>query len=387
MINTRTETFHYGESRNIFEVGDIIDIFTEQPLKLGSGQEIKNFPIAFKTYGKLNEKKDNAILICHALTGDQYLIGKHPVTKRPGWWENYCGKDKIINTDEYFVICPNILGGCMGSYGPKSQRNDGDRGNQEVIGLDFPVITIGDMVKVQKELIKAFGINKLNAVIGGSMGGMCVLEWLSKYPEMIEKCMVIASSAKHSAQNIAFNEIGRQAIMADPNWQKGKYNEVGTYPSKGLAIARMMAHVTYLSESGLQNKFGRNLQDRENITYGFDADFQIESYLRYQGMSFIERFDPNSYLYITRAMDYFDLESEYEGNLAKAFENAQCSVCVVSFSSDWLFTPEDSKYIVQALSSGDCDVSFVNIETDKGHDAFLLPDERFEKTIRGFLSE
>jgi homoserine O-acetyltransferase len=275
----------------------------------------------------------------------------------------------------------------MGSYGPKSQRNDGDRGNQEVIGLDFPVITIGDMVKVQKELIKAFGINKLNAVIGGSMGGMCVLEWLSKYPEMIEKCMVIASSAKHSAQNIAFNEIGRQAIMADPNWQKGKYNEVGTYPSKGLAIARMMAHVTYLSESGLQNKFGRNLQDRENITYGFDADFQIESYLRYQGMSFIERFDPNSYLYITRAMDYFDLESEYEGNLAKAFENAQCSVCVVSFSSDWLFTPEDSKYIVQALSSGDCDVSFVNIETDKGHDAFLLPDERFEKTIRGFLSE
>lgn len=372
---------HFGSSFKEIEVGEITNLFIDTPLELASGAKVQDIPVAFQTFGRLNKEKSNAILICHALTGDQYLIGNHPVTGKPGWWENYVGFDKAIDIDKFFVICPNSLGGCMGTFGPK--EIDPKTGNP--YGLSFPMITVGDMVKLQKALVEHFGIQKLYAAVGGSMGGMQVLEWVSKYPEMVSSAIVVASSYKHSAQNIAFNEIGRQSIMADPNYSGGKYFEQKTYPAKGLSIARMMAHITYLSEYELQKKFGRKLQDKDMVSYGFDADFQVESYLRYQGLSFVERFDPNSYMYITRAMDYFDLEAEYNGKLANAFANADMPVCVVSFTSDWLFPPEDGKEIVRALSSCGCEVSFLNIESDKGHDAFLLPNDIFYNALQGFV--
>ncbi len=380
-ITTRESTF--GPSYRKVEVGDIITLCKNSHIKLQSGSTITNFPVAFKTFGKLNEAKSNAILICHALTGDQYLLGEHPVTGKPGWWEEYVGKGKAINTDKYFVIVPNVLGGCMGTLGPK----DINPATGKPYNLEFPIVTIGDMVKVQKELIETLGIKKLAGIIGGSMGGMQTLEWLARYPQYLGAAIILASAPKHTAQNIAFNEIGRQAIMADPDWCGGDYIGQGKFPVKGLSIARMMAHITYLSESGLHNKFGRNLQDKTAISFGFDADFQVESYLRYQGVSFVERFDPNSYLYITRAMDYFDLAQDFEGNLARAFENVHCPVCVISFSSDWLFRTEDSKQIVRALSASNGDVSFVEIVSDKGHDSFLLPNEALNKTLSGFMSK
>jgi homoserine O-acetyltransferase len=382
MLKTKKRTLKFGSSHREIEVGDVINLAVKTPLKLDCGEEISDFPIAFQTYGKLNKSKSNAILICHALTGDQYVVGKHPVTKKNGWWSDYVGKGKAIDTDKYFIICPNALGGCMGSFGPKDEF--GKTGKP--YGLDFPVITIGDMVKVQKLLVEAFGIKKLHSVIGGSMGGMQVLEWISKYPKLMNSAVAIATSAKHSAQNIAFNEIGRQAVMADAGWCKGKYTEMNQYPDRGLAIARMMAHITYLSEAGLQNKFGRKLQNKSAISFGFDADFQVESYLRYQGMSFVERFDANSYLYITRAMDYFDLASDFGGSLAKAFEKTSCRVCVISFNSDWLFPTSASLDIVRALSASSSDVSFFEIESDKGHDSFLLPNTQLEGAITGFLA-
>jgi len=382
-MNQNTQEFFFGPSHRKVEIGDFITLCKNSEITLTSGAKISNFPVAYKTFGKLNEHKTNAILVCHALTGDQYLLGEHPVTGKPGWWEEYVGPDKPIDTNKFCVIVPNVLGGCMGSYGPK---NINPKTNKPY-NLDFPVITISDMVKVQHILIEALGIKKLASVMGGSMGGMQVLEWISKYPENVNSSIVMAASAKHSAQNIAFNEIGRQAVMADPDWCGGNYIAEGKYPSKGLSIARMMAHITYLSEAGLQRKFGRKLQNKSELSYGFDADFQVESYLRHQGMSFVERFDPNSYLYITRAMDYFDLAEDFGGSLALAFERTKCPVCVVSFTSDWLFTTEDSKQVVRALSASSSDVSFVEIVSDKGHDSFLLPDESLAKTISGFLSK
>lgn len=381
----RQERISFGpEAKNIL-VGNVVDIFRNSPLKLKCGKEYSNIPIAFQTHGELNSDKSNAILICHALTGDQYVLNNNPVTGKEGWWQDYIGSGKAIDTDKYFVICPNVIGGCMGSFGPKSL-------NPETgcpYNLSFPVITIEDMVEFQHGLISEhFGINKLHAVVGGSMGGMQALQWLAKYPQKVTKLLAIATSAKFSAQNIAFNEIGRQSIIADANWHEGSYSQHNTYPDKGLAIARMMAHVTYMSESKLAEKFGRKLQEKSNITYGFDADFQIESYLRYQGRSFIERFDPNSYLYITRAMDYFDLAQQYSGDLTKAFVNSkECQVCVVSFSSDWMFTTAEAKQIIMALSPHNNDVSFVEIETDLGHDAFLLPNANFYNSIEGFLNK
>lgn len=378
-----TKTYEFGPNKREVEIGDIVHLCEDKSLKLECGEEISNFPVGFKMYGELNEDKSNAILICHALTGDQYLIDTHPLTDKPGWWADYCGAGKAIDTNKFCLIVPNVLGGCLGTLGPKEENP----ATGAPYNLEFPMITIADMVNVQKLLIEAMGIKKLASVIGGSMGGMQALEWLSKHSEMVRSGIVIASSAKHSAQNIAFNEIGRQAIMADENWCNGNYLLEGRYPAKGLAIARMMAHVTYLSENGLQRKFGRSLQDKANFSYGFDIDFQVESYLRHQGFSFVERFDPNSYLYITRAMDYFDLSAEYGGNLAKAFENTKCPVCVISFSSDWLFTTKDAKQIVSALSASSGDISFIEFETDKGHDSFLIPDEGLEGTLKGFLSK
>ncbi len=353
----------------------------EAPLRLDCGVDLWPLQIAYKTYGELNEDKSNAILICHALTGDQHAASENPVTGKPGWWEKAVGPGRPIDTDHFFVICSNVLGGCMGTTGPASLNSEKNR----PFGLDFPVVTIRDMVRAQAKLIEHLGIDQLFSVIGGSMGGMQVLEWAVTYPEKVFSAVPIAAAAKHSAQNIAFDEVGRQAIMADPDWQGGRYQDAGTVPSKGLAVARMAAHITYLSEAALQRKFGRELQDREARTFTFDADFQIESYLRYQGSTFVERFDPNSYLYITRAMDYFDLAAEH-GTLSAAFAGTKTRFCVMSFTSDWLFPTSGSRDIVHALNAAAANVSFVEIESDKGHDAFLLDEPEFFATLRGFLA-
>jgi len=351
------------------------------PLALDSGTQLGPFSLAYQTYGALNAEKSNAILICHALTGDQFVADTHPVTARPGWWESMVGPGKPIDTDRYFVICSNVLGGCMGTTGP----SDINPVSGQPYGLGFPVITIGDMVRAQVRLIDHLGIDQLFAVVGGSMGGMQVLEWAAKYGERVFAALPIACAARHSAQNIAFHEVGRQAIVADPEWRGGDYALHGVNPSRGLAVARMAAHITYLSEAALHRKFGRNLQDRTKVTFGFDADFQVESYLRHQGSIFVDRFDANSYLYITRAMDYFDLAAEHGGLLSNAFKGTRTRFCLVSFTSDWLFPTSESREVVHALNACAANVSFVEIESDKGHDAFLLEEPEFFDVMRGFL--
>ncbi|MBT4741542.1 MAG: homoserine O-acetyltransferase [Rhodospirillaceae bacterium] len=353
----------------------------EGPLVLQSGVSLSPVTIAYQTYGTLNAEKSNAILVCHALTGDQYVAGAHPVSGRDGWWHHVVGPGKVIDTDRYFVIGTNVLGGCMGSTGPKEINPETER----PYGLLFPVITIRDMVQAQARLLDQLGIEKLFCVTGGSMGALQTLEWAHRFPERVTAAVPIAGSYRHSAQNIAFDEVGRQAIMADPEWRQGNYLEEGTVPTRGLAVARMAAHITYLSEPALQRKFGRRLQDRENLTYGFDADFQVESYLRHQGSTFVDRFDANSYLYISRAMDYFDLAEENGGNLADAFKDTPVRFCLISISSDWLFPTSESRAIVHALNANAAKVSFVEVESDKGHDAFLLDEPEFHDTLKGFL--
>ncbi|HWK68645.1 MAG TPA: homoserine O-acetyltransferase [Rhizobiaceae bacterium] len=354
----------------------------DKPLRLDAGIQLSPFQIAYQTYGTLNEARSNAILVCHALTGDQHVANPNPVTGKPGWWEVLIGPGKIIDTDRFFVICSNVVGGCLGSTGPASINP----ATGKPYGLDLPVITIRDMVRAQVMLVDHFGIDRLFCVMGGSMGGMQVLEWAASYPERVFSALPIATGPRHSSQNIAFHEVGRQAVMADPDWRGGKYIEAGVRPKKGLAVARMAAHITYLSEAALHRKFGRNLQDREALTFGFDADFQIESYLRHQGMTFVDRFDANSYLYMTRAMDYFDLAADHGGLLAEAFRGIQTRFCVVSFTSDWLFPTEESRSIVHALNAAGAPVSFVEIETDRGHDAFLLDEPELFAAIRGFIA-
>ena len=290
-------------------------LYVEQPLLLDCGVELAPFTIAYQTYGTLNADRSNAVLICHALTGDQYVADPHPITGNPGWWTTLVGPGGVLDTGNYFLICANVLGGCMGTSGPK----DINPATGEPWALSFPVITIRDMVRAQKLVVDHLGIDSLFCVIGGSMGAMQVLQWAASYPEMVFSAVPVAGAARHSAQNIAFHEVGRQAIMADPEWCGGRYLSLGRKPARGLAVARMAAHITYLSEPALHRKFGRNLQDRHAITYGFDADFQVESYLRHQGSTFVDRFDANSYLYITRAMDYFDLAAEHGGSLPAAF--------------------------------------------------------------------
>jgi homoserine O-acetyltransferase len=288
----------------------------------------------------------------------------------------------VLDTERYFLICANVLGGCMGTTGPK----DINPATGEPWAIDFPVITVRDMVRAQKRLIDHLGIDQLFCVIGGSMGGMQALQWASTYPQSVFASVPIAAAARHSAQNIAFHEVGRQAIMADPDWCGGRYLSQGRSPSRGLAVARMAAHITYLSEAALHRKFGRNLQDRNAVTYGFDADFQVESYLRHQGSTFVDRFDANSYLYITRAMDYFDLAAEHDGSLPAAFAESRARFCLISFTSDWLFPTSESRALVHALNAVAANVSFVEIETDKGHDAFLLHEPELFATLRGFLT-
>ena len=352
-----------------------------EPLALDAGVSLAPYSIAYQTYGKLNADRSNAILICHALTGDQYVAEPHPITGKPGWWNILAGPGKLLDTDRYFLICANVLGGCMGSSGP-SEINPA---TGKPWDLSFPVITIADMVRAQKKLIDHLGIETLFCVIGGSMGGMQVLQWAASYPERVFSAVPIATAARHSAQNIAFHEVGRQAIMADANWCNGNYIEKGVQPARGLAVARMAAHITYLSEQALHRKFGRNLQNRAAISFGFDADFQVENYLRHQGISFVERFDANSYLYITRACDYFDLAAEHGGVLAQAFTGTKTRFCSISFTSDWLYPTAENRQIVHALNAAAANVSFVEVETDKGHDAFLLDEPEFHATLRGFL--
>ncbi|MEE2695327.1 MAG: homoserine O-acetyltransferase [Pseudomonadota bacterium] len=352
----------------------------EESIKLDSGESLDSFEIAFKTYGSLNKKKSNAILVCHALSGDQFCSGVNPRTKKNGWWSLLIGPGKVIDTNLFYVICSNVLGGCMGSTGPSSINPE----TKKPYGLKFPVITIGDMVKVQEKLITSLGIRKLFAVIGGSMGGMQALEWSVKYSNRVNSVIPIATSYRHSAQNIAFHEIGRQAIMSDPNWKKGNYYTKGVNPKRGLSVARMIAHITYLSESALQRKFGRNLQNSDLLSFNFETDFQIESYLKHQGISFVERFDANSYLYITKAMDYFDLSAK-KGGLKNIFKNKKTRFCFFSFTSDWLFPTFETKVIIRSLKRLSSMVSFLEIKTDKGHDAFLLNEPEFHATLGGFL--
>jgi len=353
----------------------------DEPLMMDSGIALAPWQIAYQTYGTLNADRSNAVLICHALTGDQHVANDNPVTGKPGWWLTMVGPGRPVDTNRFFVICANVIGGCMGTTGPAST----DPATGQPYALNFPVVTIRDMVRAQAALIDRLGIESLFCVIGGSMGGMQVLQWAASYPHRVFSALPIATAARHSAQNIAFHEVGRQAVMADPDWRGGRYLLEGTRPSKGLAVARMGAHITYLSEMALHRKFGRNLQDRSAPTFSFDADFQIESYLRYQGISFVERFDANSYLYVTRAMDYFDLAADYGGSLAKAFRGSATRFCVISFTSDWLFPTSDSRAIVHALNAAAASVGFVEVESDKGHDAFLLDEPAMFAAASGFI--
>jgi len=349
------------------------------PLALDGGGMLAPVEIAYETYGSLDADRANAILICHALTGDQHVASAHPITGKPGWWARMVGPGKPIDPTRHFIVCANVLGSCMGSSGPASLGTDG-----KPLGMAFPVITIRDMVRAQALLLDHLGVDRLRAVVGGSMGGMQALSWPATFPARVEAAVVIASTARHSAQNIAFHEVGRQAIMADPNWRGGAYYGKKP-PASGLAVARMAAHITYLSEAGLTEKFGRKLQGRDAKTFGFDADFQVESYLRHQGLSFTDRFDANSYLYITRAMDYFDLAEEHGGRLADAFRNTRTRFCLVSFDTDWLYPTTESRSIVHALNAAGAAVSFVELKSPFGHDAFLLDVPELNRVVDGFL--
>jgi len=352
------------------------------PMQLESGAWLAQTTVAYETYGVLNDTKSNAVLICHATTGDQYVASAHPLTGKPGWWHRMVGPGKPIDTTRYCVICTNILGSCMGSTGPASLNP----ATNAPYAMTFPVITIGDMVHAQALLLDHLGIERLYCVVGGSMGGMQALEWAARYPTRVESAIVIAATARHSAQNLAFHEVGRQAIMADPKWREGDYYRFDDPPTAGLAVARMAAHITYLSEAGMDAKFGRRLQNRETKSFSFDADFQIESYLRHQGAVFTDRFDANCYLYITRAMNYFDLPDAHDGQLALAFKGSKARFCLVSFDTDWLFPTAESKKIVHALNAAGAPVSFVELKSPHGHDAFLLDVPELNRVVDGFLS-
>jgi homoserine O-acetyltransferase len=355
-------------------------------MALDCGAVVKPMAVAWRGYGRLNAAKTNAILVCHALTGDQYVAERHPVTGRPGWWETIIGPGRPLDTERYYILCANVLGGCMGSTGPREEKTDEEgRGLGQPWGTDFPPVTIRDMVRAQKKLVDHLGIPKLLAVIGGSMGGMQVLEWAATFPEMVYGAAPIATAAYHSAQNIAFHEVGRAAIHSDPAWRRGRYWEDDSIPAQGLSVARMVAHITYLSEQALTRKFGRRLRGASALTFLEDV-FEVESYLRHQGSTFVRRFDANSYLTITRAMDYFDMAAEHGGDLSAAFRGTKTRFFVASFSSDWLFPTSESRALVRALNKAAANVSFVEFQSDKGHDAFLLDEPEFHRALGGFLA-
>ncbi len=372
-----------GESVGVVEK-QFFTFGMDDPLVLESGRRLGPVTLAYETCGTLNKDKTNAILVCHALTGDSHVAGFYDENDpKPGWWDLMVGPGKPIDTDKYFVICSNVIGGCMGSTGPSCENPETGR----QYGASFPVVTIGDMVRAQRRLVDSFGIGTLLAVVGGSVGGMQVLEWSVRYPHKVHAAIPLATTTKHSAQAIAFNEVARQAIMADPKWNRGDYYESGR-PEHGLAVARMVGHITYLSDESMRHKFDRRLQDRVELSFDFEADFQVESYLRYQGNKFVDRFDANSFLYLTKAADYFNLENQYgDGSLVAAFSRASCRYLVVSFTSDWLYPTYQSKTMVKAMKKNSLDVSFCEIEAPWGHDAFLLPNTRLSDLLSGFLNK
>ena len=361
-----------------------------EPFALEGGAVLPGITVAYQSYGTLNADRSNAILVCHALTGDQYVAETHPVTGKPGWWTAVVGPGRPVDTDRFFVLCANVLGGCMGSTGPRSPR-PGATPDGTVWGTDFPTVTVGDMVRAQKRLVDHFGITRLFAAVGGSMGGMQVLQWAAAFPDAVFAAVPVATASFHSAQNIAFHEVGRQAIFADPDWAGGFYWREGRIPARGLAVARMAAHITYLSEQALTRKFGRRVRQAgdgataQEVTMFADM-FEVESYLRHQGSTFVTRFDANSYLTITRAMDLFDLAADHGNDLAAAFRGSPTRFCMVSFTSDWLFPTAQSRAIARALNRAGANASFVEIATDKGHDAFLLDEPDMHRTLRGFLA-
>jgi len=353
-----------------------------QPMMLESGASLGPVTLAYETYGTLTPEKDNVVLVLHALSGDSHAAGYYRADdSKPGWWDIMVGPGKGIDTDTYFVVCSNILGSCMGSTGPASMNPKTGR----PYGLAFPLVTIGDMVEAQRTLLDHLGIDRILCAVGGSIGGMQVLEWCVRYPDRVFSAIPLATTTRHSALAIAFNEVARQAIMADPEWNGGDYYR-GKKPAHGLAVARMVGHITYLSDVSMRLKFGRRLQNKADFSFNFDADFQVESYLRYQGTKFVERFDANSFLYITKAADYFDLEKQHgDGSAVAAFSKTQAKFLVVSFTSDWLYPTYQSKTMVQAMKKTGRDVSFCEIEAECGHDAFLLPNDRLTALVKGFL--
>jgi len=349
-------------------------------ISLDSGATIAPVDVAYETYGELNAAKSNAVLVLHAFSGDAHAAGISPETGKPGWWDNMIGPGKAFDTNKYFVICSNVLGGCRGTTGPSSINP----ATGCPYAMSFPVITIGDMVRLQKMLIDWLGIPRLLTVSGGSMGGMQALEWAVAFPDHLVSAIPIASTSRHSAQQIAFNEVGRQAIMADPDWNGGNYYG-GPLPGRGLAVARMVGHITYMSDDSMREKFGRRLKGKDNFSFGFDVDFEVEGYLRYRGSQFVGRFDANSYLYITKAMDYFDLTNA-RGTLAAALEKTKARFLVISFSSDWLYPSYQSQEMVRALRSRNCDVAYVELQSNYGHDSFLVDVAEQTDLVRGFLA-
>ena len=358
-------------------------LFVEQPLKLDSGATLGPVQVAFETYGTLNEARSNAVFVCHALTGDAHAAGWHKGADKPGWWDAFIGPGKGIDTDRYFVICANVLGGCQGTTGPGHINPD----TGERYGLDFPVITIGDIVEVHAELIRHLGISRVLALIGGSLGGMQVLEWVARYPKSVASAACLASAPSLSAQGIAFNAVGRRAIFADPAFHKGRYYDTAG-PRFGLALARMIAHITYLSEDSIELKFGRRLQDSEQFAFDMakETEFQIESYLHYQGKRFVQRFDANSYLFLTRVMDYFN-RAATPGDLAASFAETDARFLVTSYTTDWLFTTTQSRELVKALLRSGKHVSFAELESPFGHDSFLIEIEPLKRLVAPFLEQ
>jgi homoserine O-acetyltransferase/O-succinyltransferase len=349
-------------------------------ISLDNGAALAPIEVAYETYGELNAAKSNAILVLHAFSGDAHAAGISHETGKPGWWDNMIGPGKAFDTNQYFVICTNVLGGCRGTTGPGSV----DPKTGCPYAMSFPVITVGDMVRAQKMLIDSLGIQRLLAVSGGSMGGMQALEWAVAFPDSVVAAIPIATTTRHSAQQIAFNEVGRQAIMADPDWNEGNYYGKNP-PARGLAVARMVGHITYMSDDSMREKFGRRLRDKETFSFGFDVDFEVESYLRYRGSQFVGRFDANSYLYITKAMDYFDLTAG-RGTLNAALERTRARFLVISFSSDWLYPSYQSQEMVRALRSRNCDVAYVELQSNYGHDSFLVDVAEQTDLVRGFLA-
>ncbi|KXB08601.1 homoserine O-acetyltransferase [candidate division MSBL1 archaeon SCGC-AAA382N08] len=350
-------------------------------IELDSGKDFGPIDIAYETYGELNEEKSNAILICHALSGDAHAAGWHKGDEKPGWWDNMIGPRKTFDTDRYFVICSNVLGGCKGTTGPPSINPE----TGESYGLDFPVITVSDMVKVQKKLIDHLGIDQLFAVSGGSLGGMQALDWAVSFPDSVRFCIPMATTAISSPQQIAFNEVRRRAVMSDPKWREGDYYG-GQPPEDGLSLARMIGHILFLSDESMRQKFGRRLKDKEEYSFDFSTDFEVESYLHYKGDKFVKNFDANSYLYITRAIDYFDLTNGGEISLEEAFDRVSAKFLIVAITSDWLYPSYQSKDIVKALQANDVEVTYSEIKSSYGHDAFLIEHGQLKYIVRNFLS-